>query len=114
MFEFQYNRVTVALPLALMALDIVAGFICAWAKKKVNTSVMRKGLAKKFGEILVILVANVIYYTMGVTEMVLYGTTIYISAMEFLSICENLKKLGVEVPKVLTDIFDKKDGGETK
>lgn len=113
MLEFQYSRLSLFLPIALMAIDILAGFICAWAKKRINTAVMRKGLAKKFGEILVIMIANVVFYSMGVSEMVVYGTAIYISAMEFLSICENLEKLGIKMPKILTDIFDKKNGGET-
>lgn len=114
MFEFQYSKLSLFLPIALMAVDILAGFTCAWARKKVNTSTMRKGLAKKFGEILILVVANVVFYSMGVSEAIVHGASIYISAMEFLSICENLEKLGVKMPKILTDIFEsaKRNGGE--
>ena len=116
MIDFQYSRLSLFLPIALMAIDILAGFVSAWAKKKINTSIMRKGLAKKFGEILVLMIANVVFYSMGLSEAVVYGTAIYISAMEFLSVCKNLEKLGVKMPKILTDIFEtkKQNGGENE
>lgn len=95
----------IALPVVLILLDITTGFLNAWVKKKVNSSVMRKGLAKKAGEIVAIIAAQVIFYSLSLPSAFVYGISLYVASMELVSICENLKKLGVKLPKFFTDVL---------
>ena len=52
--KFANDFWVVMLPAILMALDIVTGFVNAWSKNDIKCSVMRQGLARKFGELVVI------------------------------------------------------------
>ena len=88
----------ILLPAVLMALDIVTGFVNAWVKKKVKSSIMRKGLGKKIGELIVLIIAQVLFYSVSLPQIVVAGISFYIVVMELISICENLKKLGVPIP----------------
>lgn len=83
----------------MMAIDIVTGFLNAWKKKQVKSSVMRTGLAKKVGEICVILIGVAIVKGTTAPHYILAGLAFYISLMEAVSIAENLDKLGVPIPK---------------
>lgn len=91
----------VLLPAVLMALDIVTGFVNAWSKNDIKSSVMRQGLARKFGELVVIAIGQLFFYGVGLPKYVVAGVSTYIILMELISICENLKKLGVPIPKFI-------------
>ena len=51
----------VMLPSILMALDVATGFINAWAKNTIQSSIMRQGLARKFGELTVIAIGQLFF-----------------------------------------------------
>lgn len=91
----------VLLPAVLMALDIITGFVNAWSKNDIKSSVMRQGLARKFGELVVIAIGQLFFYGVGLPKYVVAGVSTYIILMELISICENLKKLGVPIPKFI-------------
>ena len=92
---------TVMLPVILMAIDIITGITNAWIKKEIDSSILRKGLGKKLGELSAILIGELIVISFGLTTAIVDGISIYIIVMELISICENLEKLGVPIPKFI-------------
>lgn len=92
---------TVMLPVILMCIDIITGITNAWIKKELDSSVLRKGLGKKLGEISAILIGEIFVAGFGLTSLVADGISIYIIVMELISICENLEELGVPIPKFI-------------
>ena len=105
--SFSNDVWVVLLPCILMALDIVTGFVNAWIKGEVKSSVMRQGLAKKFGELVVISIAQILLYAVGLPVTAASGVSIYICFMETVSICENLDKLGVPIPNFIKKAMQK-------
>ena len=89
------------LPLALMLADFLTGTVNAWIKGEVESSKMREGLAKKFGEIAVIVLTNLMCYALQLTRHVCTAVSLYIVVMELISVFENFDKLGVPIPKFI-------------
>lgn len=98
-FSFKSDFYTITLPMFMMAVDIITGFLNAWKKKQVKSSVMRTGLAKKMGEICVILIGVALVKGTTAPHYILAGLSFYIILMETVSVAENLDKLGVPIPK---------------
>lgn len=92
---------TVMLPVILMCIDIITGITNAWINNKIDSSILRKGLGKKIGEITAILIGEIFVAGFGLTSLVADGISIYIIIMELISICENLEELGVPIPKFI-------------
>ena len=86
-------------PCVLMALDFATGFLNAWARKEVQSAKMRSGLAKKLGEIAALVATKLCVLGMALPDELMTGVSVYIVAMELVSITENLALLGVPVPK---------------
>lgn len=97
--QFTQDLWVVFVPLILMAADIATGFINAWAKHDIKSAIMRQGLARKFGELVIIAIAQLFLYAVGLPKTIASGVSFYIAIMELISICENLDKLGVPIPK---------------
>lgn len=97
--QFTQDLWVVFVPLILMGVDIATGFINAWAKHDIKSSIMRQGLARKFGELVIIGIAQLFLYAVGLPKGIASGVSFYIGLMELISICENLDKLGVPIPK---------------
>lgn len=91
----------IMVPIALMALDILTGIINAWIKNEIDSAKLRKGLAKKMGEISVILIGEIFVIGFCLPMAVFTGISIYLVIMELISICENLEKIGVPIPKFI-------------
>lgn len=98
-FHFTNNYWVLLIPIILMGIDILSGITNAWIKGEIKSSILRKGLGKKMGEILILAIGEVFLYGMSLPKGVLSGISIYIIVMELISICENLEKLGVPIPK---------------
>lgn len=90
------------LPLVLMAADIVTGWIQASVNGTWDSTKMRKGLFRKSGELLIIIVAYVIYEAIALPVDVPCCISAYVVIMEVLSVLENLDQAGVPVPVWLT------------
>lgn len=90
------------LPLVLMAADVVTGWIQASVNGTWDSTKMRKGLFRKSGELLVIIVAYVIYEAIALPVDVPVFISGYVVIMEILSVLENLDQAGVPVPAWLT------------
>lgn len=96
----------VMLPSILMALDVATGFINAWAKNTIQSSIMRQGLARKFGELTVIAIGQLFFYGLGLPKYCVGFISFYIILMELVSIVENLDKLGVPIPKFIEKVLN--------
>ena len=93
-------------PVCMMTIDVITGLMDAWAMKNFMSAKMRAGLAKKGGELMIILVGLLFTYGMGIPLYILKGISIYIILMELMSIVENLDKLGAPLPKALKDVIN--------
>lgn len=90
------------LPLILMAADVVTGWIQASVNGTWDSTKMRKGLFRKSGELMIIIVAYVIYEAIALPVDVPVFISGYVVIMEILSVLENLDQAGVPVPTWLT------------
>ena len=93
---------TLITPVILIGLDVLTGVIISWRNNDFKSAKMREGLAKKFGELVYILVGILTKYALN-TDLILNFTIIYICIMELSSLAENCDKLGVRLPDKLKE-----------
>lgn len=86
------------LPAACIAIDVITGVLNAWIEHDLKSYLLRKGLGKKGGEILAIVLGELLVCGLSVPKEILIGVSIYITFMEVISILENFDKLGVPIP----------------
>lgn len=86
------------LPAIMMAADILTGWIQATINGTWDSTKMRKGLYRKSGELLVILLAYFIYIAINFPIDIPAFIAVYIVVMELISVCENLNLAGLPVP----------------
>lgn len=89
-------------PLILIIIDVLTGVVIAWKNNDFQSSKMRAGLSKKFGELVYVLVGILTKYALG-TDLILYFAVGYICLMEISSLAENCDKLGVKMPDKLKE-----------
>ena len=99
---FTHRYWIILLPLALMSADIITGWIQATINNKWDSTKMRIGLFRKSGELLVIVIAYVIYAAISLPVDVPAFVATYIVIMELISVCENLDQAGLPVPHWIT------------
>ena len=99
-FHFTNEVWAVMIPIILMGIDVLTGVVNAWIKGEIKSSKLREGLAKKFGEISVIVIGEIFVIGFGLSGVLADGISLYLIIMELISICENLDKLGVPIPIV--------------
>ena len=88
------------LPLVGAGTDIITGWIQATVNGTWNSTKMRKGLYRKAGEILIVIVAYVVQVAVVLPVRLADVTSAYICIMEALSILENLDQAGINIPWV--------------
>lgn len=88
----------ILLPLVLMAADIFTGWIQATINGTWDSTKMRKGLYRKSGELLVIVLTFTISEAISLPVDITAFIAMYIIIMEILSVCENLDQAGLPVP----------------
>ena len=86
------------LPVLLMILDVLTGWLNAYKKGELSSKKMRDGIIKKSAEIVMIVVGMLIKYSLGVPAVSEF-ITIYMCWMEILSLVENYEKLGGKLPE---------------
>lgn len=89
------------IPGILMAIDILTGSLNAWAKGDFKSYKMRQGLVKKCGEVTILGIGELFTIGMILPTYIMSGISFYIIFMELISICENLQKIGVPIPKFI-------------
>lgn len=99
--SFQDGGWVLLIPASLMAIDILTGVVHAWSTGHLKSYKMREGLGRKFGEISILCVGQIFTMGLNIPMYILSGLSIYVMFMETVSICENLKKLGVPIPKFI-------------
>jgi toxin secretion/phage lysis holin len=99
---FTHRYWIILLPLILIGADIITGWIQASVNGTWDSTKMRKGLYRKTGELLIIIVAYVIYEAIALPVDVPVFISGYVVIMEILSVLENLDQAGVPVPAWLT------------
>ena len=105
-FHFRNELWVLFIPLGLMGIDILTGIIKAWAKNDFQSAIMRAGLAKKAGEIMILVVGELISFGLNIPDIVMNGISFYIIFMEIMSILENVDELGVPIPKFVKDAIN--------
>ena len=108
-FHFRNELWVLFIPLGLMAVDVLTGIIKAWAHNDFQSAIMRAGLAKKAGEIMILVVGELISYGMILPDSIMNGISFYIIFMEIMSIMENLDELGIPIPKFVRDVINNVD-----
>lgn len=106
--KFSHEYWEILLPLILMVADVITGYYNAWKQKETSSAKMRDGIGKKLAEIVYIVVGIVLSYAFGM-KVIGYFISIYIAYMELVSIAENCKKLGVDMPKEISDKLNNKE-----
>ena len=108
----------ILLPLIGAAADIVTGWIQASVNSSWDSTVMRKGLYRKAGELLLVVLGCVAEFAVPMAKEVHLATcfSVYVVFMEFVSVVENLNQAGVTIPTFLRERLqktkDKIDKGE--
>lgn len=100
--QFNSEIWLVVIPVILMAIDILTGYLSAWKMKEIKSQKMRDGVGKKVAEICYIVIGFVLRFATGATTIA-YFISIYIMYMELVSVFENADKLGVPIPKFISD-----------
>ena len=100
--SFTHRYWILFLPLFLMAADVVTGWIQATINETWDSSTMRVGLYRKSGELLVIIIAYVVYAAISLPVDVPAFIAGYIIVMEIISVAENLEEAGLPVPRWVT------------
>ena len=116
--EFASPTWVVVAPLILMVLDFATGLGNAYKRHEIKSSIMRSGLMKKFGEVVILIVGELIVFAtiIPARHQIMNFLSLYISIMELISIAENLDLLGVPMPgfivKALHQTSEKMDDGK--
>ena len=98
--------------LIFIAFDVLTGWLKALATGTTDSSIMRKGLFHKLGEIVAVIFGYVCQYTLpyvGVEIKIPFAVAIgtYIILMEIASIIENISKINPNLAKILGNVFSK-------
>lgn len=108
-FRFVNEFWTLVTPLCLMGIDIITGTVNAFAKKQFKSKKMRIGLSKKIGEIAILVIGELFSFSLCLPHYIMSCISFYIIMMEFMSIMENVDKMGVTLPKFISDVINNND-----
>ena len=108
-FHFRNELWVLFIPLALMAIDALTGTIKAWAHSDFKSGIMRSGLAKKAGEIVILIAGELLSYGLMLPDAIMNCVSFYIIFMEVMSILENADELGIPIPKFVKDAISNVD-----
>lgn len=89
--------------LILMFIDIITGVMKGISNQKLWSRKSLFGFARKILVLLIIVVANLIDYTLNLQNMLLLATVSFYILNEILSIIENSAELGLPIPKEITE-----------
>lgn len=103
---------SIATLLLFMAVDYISGLLVGATKKSLKTesgglssAIGFKGLAKKIGVLLLVLVSARLDIILG-TAYIRHGVCVAFMVNELISIVENLGLLGIRLPSVLVDAIE--------
>lgn len=108
-FKFTNELWILILPVSMMGIDFLTGQLYAWSTSTFKSKKMRSGLTKKVGEIAILVIGELFSSGMRIPPMIMAGISTYIIFMEFMSIMENLKKMGVPIPGFISKVLNTVD-----
>lgn len=97
----------ILLPVLLMGLDVLTGFIRALKDHELKSSKMREGFFKKIGTLILLSTVLLIVYVTNIPKTILVFTSIYVCVTEIISLEENIRSLGVKIPMLFTKFLEK-------
>lgn len=101
--KYTSNHAMYITPIVCIFIDIITGLIKSiFVNKNFKSSIMRKGLGKKYSEVAALFTCGLLSYLMGVDNMLLNASSMFIVLMEVLSMLENWCDMGLPVPKALS------------
>lgn len=102
---FLFGGLDVALYCLVIAivLDYISGLIKAYNTKTLSSKIGLKGILKKVGILLIVMLAVLIDRVTGETGAIRTLVIYYFVANEGLSVLENLGEAGLPIPKFLKD-----------
>lgn len=92
--------------LIIMAIDYITGICKAIISKKINSIVGMKGIVKKFGYLLIVVLSVLIDKIIGDTSAIRVLVIYFFIANEGISILENWALMGLPLPNKLKQIFE--------
>lgn len=106
------NITILIIVLIFIAFDVLTGWLKALSTGTTDSSIMRKGLFHKLGEIIAVIFGYLCEYTLpyiGVTINIPFAVAIgtYIVLMEIASIVENIASINPQLAKILDNVFSK-------
>lgn len=114
--QFRDEFWVLLIPLACICVDFVTGVLHAWSTGHLKSYRMREGLVRKSGELFVLILGEAFTWGMKLPIYIIDFLSLYIIVMELISIIENLRKMGVKIPKfiekALESIDDKLEGND--
>ena len=111
--DLQVDTKLILVAVIFMGLDILTGCIRAFVNKEFKSSIFRKGLAKKAGEICLILVGYLLDYACNTTVVGPACLWMIIGGEGYSIVIENLSEI-VPVPEILKSLLENLKGGEHK
>lgn len=96
-------------------MDICTGFLKAIYLKQINSTILRKGLFHKLGEVCSLALAYGLevgadYISIGTDVPFVAGVATYISVMEIISVIENICEINPDMLKFFKKYLDKFKG----
>lgn len=101
MLQFRTGEWVLLIPLICIVVDFATGVLHAWSTGHLKSYKMRQGLARKSGELLILILGEAFTYGMSLPVYILWFLSGYIIFMELVSIIENLRKMGIKIPKFI-------------
>lgn len=108
-FKFTNEFWMLILPFAMMVIDYFTGTAYAWSSNTFKSKKMRSGLTKKVGEISILVIGELFSYGLRIPGWIMGAISAYIIFMEFMSVMENLKKMGVPIPGFISKVLNTVD-----
>ena len=88
----------------VIIIDYITGLMSAIMNRNLSSSIGYKGLIKKFGIVLIVVLSFQIDKFMG-TNFVMSGTILFFVSNELISIIENYGKIGLPLPPQITNVI---------
>lgn len=92
--------------LIVIVIDYITGVISAIYNKKLNSTIGLKGILKKFSYLIIVSLSVILDRIVGDTGAIRTLIIYFFVANDGISIVENIGKMGVPLPKKLTEVLE--------
>lgn len=92
--------------LIVIVIDYITGVMSAIYNKKLNSTIGLKGILKKFSYLIIVSLSVILDRIVGDTGAIRTLVIYFFVANDGISIVENIGKMGVPLPKKLTEVLE--------